>query len=62
MGRFVFSSDLATPNASRLFVIGVDGKGLRKVTRGRARVGEGDADWSPDSSRTLRPHYDCVSP
>ena len=61
-GRFVFSGDLATPYASRLFVIGADGRGLRKVTRGLARVGESDADWSPDGSRIVFDRtYDCAA-
>jgi Tol biopolymer transport system component len=61
-GHFVFSGDFATPNASRLFVIGADGKGLHKVTPGLARVGEGDADWSPDGSRIVFDRtYDCAA-
>jgi len=61
-GRFVFSGDLATPYASRLFVIGADGRGLRKVTRGLARVGEGDADWSPDGRQIVFDRtYDCAA-
>jgi Tol biopolymer transport system component len=53
-GHFVFSgSSAATQGASRLFVIGADGRGLRKLTRGRARVGEDGADWSPDGSRIV---------
>jgi Tol biopolymer transport system component len=62
VGRIVFSGDFATPYASRLFVIGADGKGLHKVTRGLARVGEGDADWSPDGSRIVFDRtYDCAA-
>jgi Tol biopolymer transport system component len=61
-GRFVYSGDLATPNASRLFVVGADGSGAHKVTRGLARVGEGDADWSPDGSRIVFDRtYDCAA-
>jgi Tol biopolymer transport system component len=62
-GRFVFSSDFATPNASRLFVIGADDSGMHKVTRGLARVGEGDADWSPDGSRIVFDRtFECADP
>jgi Tol biopolymer transport system component len=62
-GRFVFSGDFATPGASRLFVIGADGKGLHKVTPGLARVGEGDADWSPDGSRIVFDRtFECADP
>ena len=52
-GRFVVSSGFATPNASRLFVLGADGKGFHKVTPGLAFVGEGNPDWSPDGSRIV---------
>lgn len=60
-GRFVFSGDFASP-ASRLYVIGADGKGLHKVTPGLASVGEGDADWSPDGSRIVFDRtYHCAA-
>ena len=63
-GHFVFSgSSAATQGASRLFVIGADGRGVHRLTRGRARVGEDDADWSPDGSRIVFDRsFSCADP
>jgi TolB protein len=47
-GQIVFTG----PSPNRLWVIGPDGTGLRKltVTKG-SRLSDGEADWSPDGSK-----------
>ena len=50
-GRFVFSSQLSTPNLGQLYTERADGTDLRKLTPAGFGETETDPAWSPDGSR-----------
>ena len=44
-------------------MVGADGRGVHKVTRGRAYVAESDPDWSPDGGRIVFDRsFSCPDP
>jgi TolB protein len=62
-GRFVFISDVATPNLDRLFTVDAAGTNAARVTRGTQRRAEIDPDWSPGGKRiAFARSFPCAAP